>query len=487
MSVVTPPPPTMMDAGDAIAALIDGAREVDLGTSSGRDLLSVVGQLGQLRHIIDHLTSQAVRKVDRSGAWVEQGARSPQASVRSQTGCSKALANSEVMLSRALPDIPAMAAGYASGAVSREHMLIVARALPRPGCRESIGDHDAQFAAYAAQFRPEEFQRLVTRWVDMVDATTQAAEHADKSLGAYLKVSTTIDGMVAVDGMLDPETGASLQVALHSIRIRHAKARDKAEAAAAHERSADQLDLADSTQTATTGQPVVGDSAPEQSFSQRNVAALAELISLAMGNNNAPSVTDGLPTQVTVTMTLEALRSDLDDVDADQSAEQSTGGGDRRIIPAAAARRMACDAGILPAVLGGNGEILNLGRAVRTVTFAQRRAIEIRDQHCRYPDCDHPVQHVHHIIFWANGGKSDMSNLVGLCNFHHHTVHDYGHKLEGNANSRITVTAPDRPIGTTWPRSRPVDGITLPIQRQGQGQGQGQGQAQQYTQAPKRQ
>jgi len=457
-----------MDAQAAIAALIDGAREVDLGTSIGRDLLGVVGQLGQLRHIVDHLTSQAVRKVDRSGAWVEQGARNPQASVRSQTGCSKALANSEVMLSRALPDIPAMAAGYASGTVSREHMMIVARALRRPGCLESIGDFDAQFAAYAAQFRPEEFQKLVTRWVDMVDATTQAAEHADKALGAYLKVSTTIDGMVAVDGMLDPETGASLQAALHSIRIRHAKARDKAESALAHERNAEQLDLTDSTSTQTPGQRLIGDSAPQQSFSQRNVAALAELINLAMGNDNAPSVTDGLPTQITVTMSLEALQADLDDVDADQSAEQSAGNRERRIIPAAAARRMACDAGIIPAVLGGNGEILNLGRAVRTVTPAQRRAIEIRDQHCRYPDCDHPVQHVHHIIFWANGGNSDMANLVGLCNFHHHTVHDYGHKLEGNANSHITVTAPDRPIGTTRPRSRPAEGITLPTQRRPQ-------------------
>ena len=82
MSILAPPPPPTMDAQGAIAALIDGARQVDFGASSGRDLLGVVGQLGQLRHIVDHLTSQAVRKVDRSGAWVEQGARNPQASVR---------------------------------------------------------------------------------------------------------------------------------------------------------------------------------------------------------------------------------------------------------------------------------------------------------------------------------------------------------------------------------------------------------------------
>ncbi|WP_255218009.1 HNH endonuclease signature motif containing protein [Micrococcus lylae] len=88
-------------------------------------------------------------------------------------------------------------------------------------------------------------------------------------------------------------------------------------------------------------------------------------------------------------------------------------------------RRIACDADIIPAVLGGEGEILDLGRARRLFTRAQRKAITARDGGCAAPGCTIPAAwcEVHHIDHWEHGGPTDVDNGVLLCSHHHHAVH----------------------------------------------------------------
>ncbi len=88
-------------------------------------------------------------------------------------------------------------------------------------------------------------------------------------------------------------------------------------------------------------------------------------------------------------------------------------------------RRIACDADIIPAVLGGDGEILDLGRARRLFTRAQRKAITSRDGGCAAPGCGIPAAwcEVHHIDHWEHGGPTDVDNGVLLCSHHHHAVH----------------------------------------------------------------
>lgn len=95
-------------------------------------------------------------------------------------------------------------------------------------------------------------------------------------------------------------------------------------------------------------------------------------------------------------------------------------------ITAEQARRLACDARMIPAVFGGNGELLDLGRATRTATAAQRRALALRDRGCSHPGCDRPARwcHVHHIVEWhAGNGPSDLNNMVLLCSAHHRLMH----------------------------------------------------------------
>ena len=97
-------------------------------------------------------------------------------------------------------------------------------------------------------------------------------------------------------------------------------------------------------------------------------------------------------------------------------------------VDPATVRRWACDAEVVPVVLGSQSEPLDVGRLQRTVTDAMRRALNIRDGGCAFPGCDRPPRrcHAHHIRFWGHGGDTCLQNLVLLCRHHHQVIH-HGH------------------------------------------------------------
>ncbi len=90
-------------------------------------------------------------------------------------------------------------------------------------------------------------------------------------------------------------------------------------------------------------------------------------------------------------------------------------------ITAGELRRLLCDAELVPVVLGGVSEILDLGRGRRLASAAQRRAIALRDGRCAFPGCHVPIHRceLHHIAPWQDGGPTDLDNLVALCVRHH--------------------------------------------------------------------
>ena len=96
-----------------------------------------------------------------------------------------------------------------------------------------------------------------------------------------------------------------------------------------------------------------------------------------------------------------------------------------RPISAANIRRLACNGDLLPAVLGGEGEILDLGREVRGFSPAQRKAIAIRDRGCVIPGCRRPAStnEAHHVKPWVNGGLTSVDNGCNICEHHHLQVH----------------------------------------------------------------
>jgi hypothetical protein len=126
--------------------------------------------------------------------------------------------------------------------------------------------------------------------------------------------------------------------------------------------------------------------------------------------------TGGVSATIVVTMTLECLKGRLE-----QAGLLDTGD---KISPSMA-RRLACEAGLIPAVLGGRSEVLDLGRKRRFHSKAQRTAIALRDQHCTEPGCDWPpaMCHTHHDLAWSRGGPTDYEHGRLLCPKHHARYH----------------------------------------------------------------
>ena len=151
----------------------------------------------------------------------------------------------------------------------------------------------------------------------------------------------------------------------------------------------------------------------------------------------------GDATTVVVTIPLETLMAELGAADllgsgtipSDQHTDPCAG----EVITAGQARRLACNAHIIPAVLGGDSEVLDLGRAQRLFTAAQRRALLLRDRTCRAEGCDIPGTwaEAHHWIAWQLGGVTDLDNGVLLCSHHHHRAHDPDHLVERMSNGDV--------------------------------------------------
>jgi Domain of unknown function (DUF222)/HNH endonuclease len=97
-------------------------------------------------------------------------------------------------------------------------------------------------------------------------------------------------------------------------------------------------------------------------------------------------------------------------------------------LSVATARRLSCDCTAIPAVLSGEGEPLDIGRAQRTVPLGIRRALVARDGGCTFPGCDRPPALCagHHAIHWADGGTTSVNNCCLLCSRHHQQVHLQG-------------------------------------------------------------
>jgi hypothetical protein len=97
-----------------------------------------------------------------------------------------------------------------------------------------------------------------------------------------------------------------------------------------------------------------------------------------------------------------------------------------RRVSADTARRMACDARLIPVVLGSTGQVLDAGRSRRLASGPLRRALVARDHGCAFPGCDRPPRwcDAHHLWPWSAGGPTSLDNLVLLCRHHHRTLHE---------------------------------------------------------------
>jgi hypothetical protein len=144
----------------------------------------------------------------------------------------------------------------------------------------------------------------------------------------------------------------------------------------------------------------------------------------------------GMAATVVVTMTLEQLVGGL------HGSEHSTLLDTGETISAAQARRLACEAGIIPAVLGSPSQPLDLGRRTRFHTEPQRTAVMLRDRGCAAIGCDWPpgMCHVHHRNPWSAGGSTSVADGILLCPRHHAVAHDGRYQLKTDKHGKVTFS-----------------------------------------------
>jgi hypothetical protein len=140
----------------------------------------------------------------------------------------------------------------------------------------------------------------------------------------------------------------------------------------------------------------------------------------------------GLAATVVVTMTLDSLTDGL----------RAAGLCDGTRLSAGEARRLACRAGVIPAVLGGPSTVLDLGRRRRLHTETQRVALGLPDRGCTATGCDRPPAwcHAHHDHPWSHGGGTSLRNGRLLCPRHHTLAHDQRYRMEPGTNGKVTFT-----------------------------------------------
>jgi hypothetical protein len=131
-------------------------------------------------------------------------------------------------------------------------------------------------------------------------------------------------------------------------------------------------------------------------------------------------------------------------------------------VPIETARRLACEADLIPVVLDGRGVVLDQGRAKRLATPEQRTAIETMQATCSHPDCTVTIDdcRIHHLRPWSQGGRTDLADLAPLCEHHHHLVHEGGWTFTMTPERVGTWIRPD---GVTYWAGSLVDRVAVPV------------------------
>ena len=181
-------------------------------------------------------------------------------------------------------------------------------------------------------------------------------------------------------------------------------------------------------------------------YSQRLVDGLVEL-SATVGDAATPP-------QLTVHIELDALTSTSDAV-----TELEHGA----LVPNQTAQRLGCDS-VVETVIHDGPQVVGIGRNGRTIPGWLRRVVHDRDPACQFPGCQNSrwIQ-IHHIHHWAQGGTTDLDNLISLCGHHHRFVHEHGWHITGSPNDEVVFRRPD---WTPYPSKRvAVDGRLIQMAR----------------------
>ncbi|RQX17854.1 HNH endonuclease [Micromonospora ureilytica] len=375
----------LAQADDAVAACVDAPA----WALPEHDLVAALDAAHRLQQRLAAVTLTLIREIDGRGTARTQGASSTAVWLRERLRLTVPAARRLIDLATALDTgNPGIRQALADGAISQDQARVIADTVDTVSTSADAETADKAvgvLVGWAAQFDPTHLRKLGTRILDHVapdiaDAAAQAALEAEARRAVrdrHLTLSEQTDGRLRLTGILDAETAGLLRAAID---------------------------------------PLSAPSGPDdqRSAGQRRHDALADLCRLTLRTTELPEH-GGDPAQIVVTTSYDGLTRQL------SSGALDTGLG----LTPETVRRLACDATLLPAVLGGTAQVLDVGRQRRLITGPLRRALVLRDRGCAFPGCDRPPRwcDAHHIHHWADGGTTSLANAVLLCGHHHRHLH----------------------------------------------------------------
>jgi hypothetical protein len=454
------PPDQLADGLDPAVDVL-AAVATDLGVLAAQDLdrLSEPARAERvlgLRRLLDRLEGQWLKElaaVDAAGAaGADQGQPAPSTAswLRNRLRMGAGAAHSALRCARALFRGPLAHTGQAlvNGKLSVAHAKVLAdgtHQLPTQVAAEA----EPVLLEAAGRLDPPTLRQAVG-WVCQVadpDGADRQAERRHQRRGLWL--SPTWEGMVAVDGLLEPESGSILLAALEPL----ARPADAEDTRSGGQRTADAL-----TELARRG--LEGGRLPQAGGVRPQLLVTVDLDSLlgrpgGLGGELGWAgpldpqgcrrlACDGALTRVLVSR----QPHHQPDPDGGPSVDYDPGPADHDPSePAGLQERLRAAMVLLPPVLGGAArQPLDLGRSTRVVQPAQRAALAVRDSGCVFPGCARPLSwcEAHHLRHWLDGGPTDLANLALVCRAHHRAVHEQGWQLTRGPDGRFTATPSHR-------------------------------------------
>ena len=307
----------------------------------------------------------------------------------------------------------------------------LAQASPRADPSDLLAAEDA-LVAFARECPADLVRRVANSWREALDV--DGIEPREEALAALISLRRTIrpNGMKRYIIDADPIGAAYLDAAIDShvgASIRRPSFDSPQggfdDAASAYSANGDAASGDAANGDAANGDAANGDTAGDEtlinqrSIAQRSIAQLGAEAIFELARHGIDCTNTEIPiraTTIVVRMTLESLLSGLGEANID---------GIEQPISAGTARRLAAEAQIIPMVLGGDSEILDLGVAQRLFSRAQKIAMAERFGGCAWRNCQLPPSHTeaHHVVWWGRSGPSDLQNGILLCSKHHHEVH----------------------------------------------------------------
>ncbi|MPZ52344.1 MAG: DUF222 domain-containing protein [Acidimicrobiia bacterium] len=365
---------------EAIRGLTDAIRELDAEGMSVDELAEGIPALTVLMDRAEAARLGMVGEFDRRGGADVTAHTSTTSWLKDRCDISGSTAREKVRVARALRLMPLTEAAFGDGRLGYSHVRELTRC--HSAHPDVFGDHEETLVDVAGPLSVRDLRRALDHWRQTLDGPGVLDELEEQHGRRRLWLSEAFEGMIRMDGDIDPDTAEPIRVALDAICDRDARA------------STDD----------------------HRTQSQKRADALSEICRQWLDGADTPQIGGERP-HLDVLVDVDVLSGWT------AGAGETTGG---RVVHPEVARRLACDASVSRIVLAGDSEPLDVGRRTRVVPAGMRRALVARDRGCRFPGCDRPPRwcDAHHIIHWIRNGPTSLYNLVLLCRRHHRIVHE---------------------------------------------------------------